>query len=127
MLIENILSIKTGRELDAIAAEKVMSWKSGVDFDIVDDMEFGVARYEPFSMDVRTFSPSTDISSAWELVNKLKETDWMLYKLNHEESNDMRTINYRCVLLNVVNGKSIEVTKEEAPEAICKATVLAML
>lgn len=56
-----------GPELDAIIAEKVMGWKR------VPGTESG-AWMDPCTNDGRmgSWSPSTDIAAAWEVVEKLK-------------------------------------------------------
>lgn len=73
------------REKDALVAEKVMGWLQWTgdgDWDGPEDATFfrdwddgaGVAVYKPSTEEPAFyFSPSTDISAAWEVVEKIKD------------------------------------------------------
>jgi hypothetical protein len=122
---ESILAMGAGKALDIWIAGKVMGWERGIDFDI-DDYREGVARYEPSSMDVRTFSPSTDISAAWEVVEKLGNL-----ALQAPGSTDMNE-NYRNFKTWTADfiyrfHPDSEATGETAPLAICRAALLTTL
>lgn len=73
--------LEAGPELDTLVAEKVMGWKSCHDHmgneqwdtglhirNIPENPTMKVFRYGP-----SPWSPSTDIASAWEVVEKLKQ------------------------------------------------------
>lgn len=68
---EKVLSMKPGRELDALVAKKVMKWEyfpaqvtdTFVRLDYFFDPVSGEAHHH--------WSPSADISAAWEVVEKL--------------------------------------------------------
>ena len=95
MTRDDVLAMEPGRELDALVAKKVMGW-----FEV----------WKPFS-------PSTDISAAWEVVEKLQGTYWVRMNSMMKDHScgvgkpDMRWEYY---------GNSM-------PEAICKAALLAVL
>lgn len=114
---EKIMEMGAGREMDALVAEKAMGWKQGVDFDLVEDYSKGVARYEPFSMDVRTFGPSTDIHAAWEAVEKYAECTVRKFETMGS--------GYRYVCRIDLNAEeSVLAQGDTAPLAICKAVLL---
>jgi hypothetical protein len=102
MTREDILAMPAGRELDALVAEKVMGYKYTSDFD-------------------RLFKPSTDISAAWEVVEKFNT-----YRMQKLRDNDHRLVDgkvHQCFL-----GKNGNCAYgHTAPEAICKAALLAVL
>lgn len=114
---EQILNMPAGRELDALVAEEVMGWKRRVDFDLVEDTDV-LARYEPFSMEVREFHPSSDISAAWEVLNHLiklgAEVNVGFYK------------EWVCSIDYPIGCNWREVATT-ASEAICKASLLAVM
>jgi hypothetical protein len=101
-----------------------MEWKQGVDYDLVDDMENGIARYEPFSTDVRTFNPSAYISDAWEVIEKISSLkEWMLYRIGHSDVDG--ELKYECTFLEVYRGVSTFARSKNASEAICLAALIA--
>jgi len=59
--------VKAGRELDALVAEKVMGWT----VDGIWRMYTGEVVRHAAGKNMKTrFNPSTDISAAWEVVEK---------------------------------------------------------
>lgn len=119
------LALAPGRKLDALVAEKVMGWRPRVDFDVIDDLPCGVARYEPFSMDVRTFAPSSEIAAAFEVAEKMRESH--LYV-------DVRTCsNFYEVWVTLppfqpgIPRTTETVTLTSLPLAICRAALLACI
>lgn len=67
---ESIIAMEPGRELDALVAEKVMGWnvfphKPDFQIEYKDEQGFQYV----FRLD--EFEPSTDISAAWEVVEKM--------------------------------------------------------
>jgi alkyl hydroperoxide reductase subunit AhpC len=56
--------MKAGRELDALIAERVMGWKV-----VYSDEPVVVSASFPYPF---PFNPSTDISDAWQVVEKLQ-------------------------------------------------------
>lgn len=113
---DKILAMEAGILLDSLIVEDVMGWKERVDFDIVDGI---IARYIPNTNDVEQFSPSTDISTAWEIVVKMeKRIDGAWMHLHQDESKW-----WGCTFDNNKN----EGIASEAPEAICKAALLAVM
>ena len=112
---EDVLSL-SGRELDAAVAERVLGWKRG---DLrCGDMPWyppGTGRYLGGGrMDLPEFS--TDISAAWEVVEHLATPDEAL------------TITYaKGTWVVAVGSVEVSATSESAPEAICRAALLAAL
>lgn len=118
LIANDIMNMTPGRELDALVAEKVMGWKERVDFDcIVEDTDV-LIRYEPFSMEVREFHPSTDISAAWEVVEKIVSKGFSI-QLDFEGDD-------YAFWINSGTRKLYEYGKT-APEAICRAALLAVM
>lgn len=120
---EKILSMPAGRELDALVAEKVMGWKQcsmeGVRIKTCygKPPEFG-------RNDGRVRIPgySTDISAAWEVVEKVKQMNWFFIL-----SDNLFPDKWEASLFWDPNGTMIEARAETAPEAICKASLLAVM
>lgn len=107
---ESILAMQPGRELDALVAEKVMGF-TGIRF----------GRNDPNAVWVemgsrRKFQPSTDIAAAWEVLEKHSEIYLKKYKVM---SNGHR---YACRV-----DEDTIVSSLTAPEAICKAALIAVL
>lgn len=122
---EEILAMEAGRELDALVAEQVMGWKNtgkrvSLAYRAVMTMhtdKTGTYRRVP--------NCSTDIYGAWEVIGKIKE------------KYEVATLDYRnkwvCYLVETITESGnldtpdIEAYGQTAPEAICKAALLAML
>jgi hypothetical protein len=124
VLREQILAMKPGRELDALVAEKVMglpnvrkymsryvhdnhpekAWVTG----IVDIPEY-----------------STDISAAWEVVEKMHE--WGGCEISCCGTGEKRWYVVHTHTNTAPYQKGINVTCNTAPEAICKAALLALI
>lgn len=112
---EEIMQL-TGRELDAAVAERVMGWKRG-------DPKYGdMPWYPPGTgrylgggrMDLPEFS--ADIAAAWEVVEHLATPDEALM------------ITYsKGTWVVAVGSVEASATSESAPEAICRAALLAAL
>lgn len=107
MTREEILGMEAGRELDALILEYVFN-----DCDYHGDYLITVEE--------RDFHPSTDIKAAWEV------REWIT-----ENIGGMKIINVCDELpeyCDIWNGKEyIEAQGLTAPEAICKAALLAVL
>jgi hypothetical protein len=140
MTLEEVLDVSAGRELDALVAEKVMGWvyreywgqlvpSEHLDAPMwsewAQDKSGDVCRHPinrmpniPYRGD-KPWIPeySTDISAAWEVVEKNKEYWFFLMY-----SADMKQwwCEYR------VNKQKGRVTADTAPLAICRAALLAM-
>lgn len=124
---DEILAMKPGRELDALVAEKVMGYAIGdgqggwiVQKVIIHRPDDGTAEWLRNGQQQLPHY-STDISAAWEVVDKLKISivpqclgapDEYSYMVEYENE-------------PYVNG--IRVFASKAPEAICKAALLAVL
>lgn len=117
MTRKEILAMKPGKELDTLVSEKVMTFKiespSAEQCNIWDGRE------------VRYFEPSTDISAAWEVVEKMRMRTNKIYL-------DIRIWpdEYQMLPHQDENNKLIDrwiVKSTSLPEAICKAALLAVL
>ncbi|NJJ38576.1 BC1872 family protein [Paenibacillus apii] len=122
MTREEILKLE-GRLLDAAVAKHVMGW---TDFTPIDpDYDFTVrangrnSNYATSPDGKRTWFPvyHREISSAWEVLNKLIQLG-MEINVGFYEKWDC-AIDYR--------GTQYDEQAETAPEAICKASLLAVL
>jgi hypothetical protein len=127
--------MKPGRELDALVAEKVMGWRleerGYVATFWVDENGKVKRAAEPCSIDFcscEVFSPSTDISDAWKVVEKLGiipnsfyigyKTDKngkKIYRAFFQKENPITTLIY-----------TYEADAETAPLAICLAALKAV-
>lgn len=106
MTKEEILAMKPGEELDAAVGNEVMGWGRGA--------------WRPFieiSKGYRVshqFKPSTSLSAAWEVVEKLNLPFFI------------RRLPGKNYAVGIGYGKGI-CSGEIAPEAICKAALLAVM
>lgn len=126
--------MKPGRELDALIAEKVMGWTFNHCFEQCSNKAFQRCNYcletttemDPLDPKCLGYKPySTDISAAWEVVEKFK---WI--RLMHGHSG------YWSVLIRIYSGSSLLEKKEVIiseidrcktfPHAICLAALKAV-
>lgn len=125
---EEILAMAAGSEIDALIAEKVMGWKRAVATDGAteywDDGSFCSGRLvEPtvggFRLDdySNTWNPSESISAAWEV----------LAKMGHAQINKKVNGEYAVRWGNTRWADSPVCVSKSAPEAICKAALLAVM
>jgi hypothetical protein len=139
---EQILAIGPGKELDALVAVEVMGWsiyhydkdvEERCFFMLVDENFDPVANDVPFTLrngerkteeeawkDNRPWS--TDISAAWEVVEKMKSLNWwsvVSSDLGHPDGD------WSALFFWDPNGESFETRAQTAPEAIVKAALLA--
>jgi len=112
-----IRNMKPGRELDALVAEKVMGWTYG--HPCPEGMD--CLHWADEKGKVRDYKPpqySTDIAAAWEVVEKMSE-QWPQYQLAKIEDG-------WSVMWGFDGYGWPEATGKTAPEAICKAALLAV-
>lgn len=108
-----------GRELDALIAEKVMGLKVDYEFE-----GFGGLRVPSLvdKYDEWGYLPdySTDISAAWQVVEKFYSMKLDKYSNGQE---------WRCYLVGVRDGKNADATgvADTAPLAVCRAALLVVL
>lgn len=133
MTRDEILAMKPGRELDALVAINIFGWQKVVFGGVVmiappqnDERMHWAANWDEHGCPHWIPHYSTDISAAWEVFEKIKNLGgWIEIAWNPKKKH------YRCMVgANFSSGvlKSIDVSGfEEAPEAICKAALLAKL
>jgi hypothetical protein len=116
---DEILERKPGRELDALVAEKVM----GLPQPYLSPFngEWVIKHEEKWKPIERLQNYSTDISAAWEVVEKFES-----YKLSKLPDGDVR-IKYGGQYQCFINANKNCGYGSTAPEAICKAALLAVL
>lgn len=114
-------------ERDALLAEKVMGWnRNGVGGSWSDE-NGRIKTLEPTSFG--SFQPSTDISAAWEVVDKMLERDYWISDLSADKLFDGTsdyTVRYYHSNPDSLGDFVGEVTCATASEAICKAALKAM-
>jgi len=110
-----ILNEPVGRKLDSWVAEKVMGWKRSFDPRPSDiDGPLGWWFGDPLERNIGEFCPSTDISAAMEVAEKI---DDCFHLCQHGEEGRWKA--FFCGFPgSIVHG-------DTAPEAICKAALLA--
>lgn len=124
---EEIQGMKPGREMDALIAEKVLGW--------TDIRRVNPAVIHSFSADGNHanvgFSPvlykhvpfplySREISAAWEVVMHLKSKYWYFMLSDENEG-------WEASFYWDPHRPAYEALSAEAPQAICKAALLASL
>lgn len=134
---EKILSMEPGRELDALVAKHVKGCENAPsifysDLDITKSYycivgspaseEVNVIEYIDGEWIQYSFNPSTDISAAWEVLEKMKQKDYLFSITN--------TVGGWYVVSLTDWGGNCNIYKVEnkpVPEAICKAALLAVM
>lgn len=120
---EQIMAMKPGRELNYLVAEKVMGWKYH-DSMIPCIYPPGLLPYQNiYGHEVPNYS--TDIGAAWEVVEKF---DFLyLYRWNNQPCKfECDPGEWECKLSEKGTDGFLGIGKT-APEAICKASLLAVL
>src|SRR3990167_6527685 len=124
----DIDSIPAGVELDKLIAEKVMGWRLGAPHYVHGPLMHGGSMQRawegsglpradgssPFSWG---FKPSTDISAAWEIVEKLNEVQGGIFSLGK---------NGDAWICFWGHGDGPSATADTAPLAICHAALKAV-
>lgn len=128
MTKEEILELEPGREIDCLIAEKIMGWKVIEGSYINSVYIVGDDDYK----EIGSCNFSTDISAAWEVVEKMKELHYDTAELYRFTDNKW-LVKFVCSYgpcpyhnnpENTWHGSSV--TAQTAPEAICKAALLAV-
>jgi hypothetical protein len=106
---DEILAMEPGRELDALVAEKVMGLKS-------------IAPNSAMDGEYPVWIPaySIDIAAAWQVVERMGRT-WDMYLSRHYSGR------WTCTFDRHGNYLETTVKAGSAPEAICKAALLAVM
>jgi hypothetical protein len=133
MTRDEILAMESGRELDAIIAEKLMGWTEFSPIDATIDYGVGVNGYRRnYAKDECgrcTWFPfySTDISAAWEVVEKMRVDH--IYNMA-DFGRNMHKEKQHYVRFHPLNSGN---TADDwlprfytLPEAICKAALLTL-
>jgi hypothetical protein len=122
LIANDIINMEPGRELDELVAEKVMGWKVDKRPGLHD---FCCSVFKPndltemWIMNAVYFSPSSNITDAWEVIEKLKHKLEIFSYFHNEDGFDDGW-------LVKINGRHVGGMKS-AQEAICKAALLAAL
>jgi hypothetical protein len=124
---DEVLGLKPGRELDALIAEKVMGFRCVVDkgngnvswiaYGVYGETHTPPMAWKKWNYKVPPYS--TDIAAAWEVVEKMSE-QWPQYQLAKIEDG-------WSVMWGFDGYGWPEATGKTAPEAICKAALLAVM
>lgn len=116
MTRDDVLTLENGRELDALVAEKVMGYivnkANAGDFDDGGLYIIEHYRYKPFR-------PSTNISDAWKVLDKMRETN-------------KRAFTNEMYLIMNPNREAFQIAPIDLiwymnPLNICKAALLVLL
>ncbi|WP_211750425.1 hypothetical protein [Paenibacillus sp. Marseille-Q4541] len=109
---EEILNLPPGRDLDAHVALRVMGFK---EITIVGKHYFT----DPIDTKLKLYS--TDISAAWEIVDKLK------IQIIPQSIGAPDQLSYLAIYNNEPFESKVEVFGRTAPEAICKAALITVI
>lgn len=114
---QQIRDMEPGRELDALVADKVMGWElSATQTNWMHDHNIAAI--------VVNWHPSTNISAAWEVVEKMQK------RFNFFIANERGEKEIRCTFQwyrGGVDNMLEYVIAATAPEAICKCALIAIL
>ncbi len=115
MTRERVLAMKAGRELDADIAEKIMGIK--VHFEYSPDGPVYLLDSTLLNGRYHVKNYSTNISAAWDVVEKMQETKLVRLFANGED--------YIC---KIGGDLMFCISKcNSMPEAVCKAALLAVM
>jgi len=128
---EEILKLEAGPQLNRLVAERIMGWTEGPDFWVsfegVVHLKAGESSPGHIVYRGESWSPSTDIAAAMEVVNGLVDLGWLVNLLSPWKGN--ATCHWTCYVER--QGKSgwerLEAVGDSAPVAICRAALLAVM
>ena len=131
MTRDEILSMKPGRELDALVAEKVMGWEYFPAQATGTFVRLGYF-FDPVSGEAHHhWSPSTDIAAAWEVEKRALEIDDLLYvaALMQVIYGDIDKVDYieNIDPDNAIKWCALPALFKATPEQRCKAALLAVM
>jgi hypothetical protein len=112
----DVREMKAGRELDALVAEKVMGVTFFIDNGELFIFEDGLSGFSII------FNPSTNISDAWKVVEKMRKLSYFIRLADQEEFIRVRFYNPDFLPVE----KPSWVVAETVPLAICHAALLQM-
>jgi hypothetical protein len=118
---EEILAMEPGEELNHLVIESVLKWHK-VDLKPRNNGWFWSDGHTHLGWD--SFSPSTDISAAWEVVTHLMNDhkDVLVQGVSFEKNRL-----FDCAIYEHEDELAVTSMQSSAPEAICKAALLAVL
>ena len=129
MTREEILSMSAGRELDELIAEKVMGYVFVSDKGLPQGKIF---RNE-FNLAIYAIDYSSNILSTWEVVEKFESLSIhkgvLLNGIGKQlQGKGVWDKGYKCeIVVDMPNFKTVCAIGTTAPEAICRAALLATL
>lgn len=113
--------MQPGTELNALVAEKVMEWKREGDwFEVPYWISGGT-----FQAHADAFRFSTEIASAWQVVEKMREFGWFFYMDNGSQG-DSFFVTFHEGKDFSDDGCSASAEAPTAPLAICLAALKAL-
>ena len=118
MTSEEIDKLEAGREMDALVAEEVMEWR----WEWSEEYP-NVGCWMPSGYGERAWSPSTSISVAWEVVEKLKGLNFAVAI----EDVSVPTTNWWVCFADNSEDKESHDEAPTAPLAISRAALKAKL
>jgi len=136
MTRDEMLAMKPGRELDELVIRHIMNIPVVESVDIFSQEPFPAAWWvedegwyiaderDEDGLIYRPFNPSEDISAAWEVVGKLQNDYVLDFKL--ERKYCVAEMKFVAVFEDL-DGKKWVAHGWIAPEAICKAALLAVM
>jgi hypothetical protein len=110
-----------GRELDALIAEKVMGWNmSPAPFGTTQDVYQCWHQENRPLMTIHMWTPSTDITAAWEVIEKMKDKGWGYIFVNGPTETSTNFWFYKT------DDENHTASSMNEPHAICLAALKAV-
>jgi len=109
----------TNREIDRAVAEKVMGMGNGKSYVIIPDYAGNPTVTSDTGDYMIEWNPSTDISAAWEVVEKMQESGWMSIICTAPEG-------HAAAFTRSHSLKGNEPYQKNAAKAICLAALKAV-
>lgn len=110
----------TGRELDAVVAERVMGWQRQPQYNYW--MTFPEGETFQLHALIATWKPSTEIATAMNVVERLRERGWTFEMYAHPEGFSAQAYSF-LVNTTAIEHFTAKIICDSLPEAICRAAL----
>jgi hypothetical protein len=124
MNADDIRKMEAGRETDSWVAEKVMGWKRVSHETHGSWWIRGIAPDGQTLYATHTWSPSTDIAAAWQVVEKMESMGG--HVIISSPGRWCESGGWWRVQVSAGKGRGAVCAEDTAPLAICKAVLLAV-
>lgn len=116
-------ALPAGPELDRLVAERVMGWESCVGgLQAKGSKDPAYYRVNGKERSHASWSPSTNIAHAWEVVTRLGQLGAVVSVIVHPIGSKLKP---NVIITTETTTESYDIEGDTAPHAICRAAILA--